>query len=79
MKLITLVLATMLLCGCTNKPAAKIEISSNSVSEELESPVDQPETRLDEDAILKIAKKAVQENDTWAERAEYTATKEGSE
>jgi len=76
---ITLVAVTLILCGCTSKPEKQIAITGNSVSEEMESPVIQPVATVDEDAVLKIAKQAVRDNDTWADRAEYTATKEGDE
>ena len=68
----------MFLYGCANKPDSQTENSANSVNEKLESP-EQPVTTLNEDAVLKIAKQAVRDNDTWADRAEYTATKNGKE
>lgn len=81
MKSVTVALAVAVFCGCTNKPVVKTEetAKAHNASKVLGTPVDQPATTLDEDAILRIAKQAVEENDTWAESAEYTVAKDGSE
>lgn len=49
---------------------------ADTVEVPMASSLDPGRPKLDEAAILKIAEQAVRENDTWADRAEYSVERE---
>jgi hypothetical protein len=65
-----------LLCGCSNNHSTQQDTMAETVEVPMASSLDPGRPKLDEAAILKIAEQAVRENDTWADRAEYSAERD---
>ena len=74
-----MILAVVVLVGCSSNPSNQIDVPGKGAGDPLGASANESDAALDEAAVIRIAEQAVQANDTWADRAEYSAMKDGDE